>query len=202
MATEPGRSHYTILGVAPRATSKEIRIAYLNLARALHPDRVRSGSPAEQQLAERRMREVNEAYQVLGDATKRQAYDRTRSTGGPTAGTSSTGRPGAAPPPRPRPRPAGSNPERFDADPAWRDEDGRFGHDPDDDVELSPFVAFVMTRGPLIAVLLLAAFLFVATAYAGGGGDDVPIATTTTSAPCNDAPIGGVTGGSIVVEPC
>ena len=51
MGTEPSRSHYTILGVGPRATSKEIRVAYLNLARALHPDRVRSGSPAEQQLA-------------------------------------------------------------------------------------------------------------------------------------------------------
>ena len=118
MGTEPSRSHYTILGVGPRATSKEIRVAYLNLARALHPDRVRSGSPAEQQLAGRRMREVNEAYEVLKDTARRQAYDRDHgvSTARPTSGSGSgTGGASRAPggpsaatdPSRPRVRRAG-----------------------------------------------------------------------------------------------
>jgi len=202
MAAEPARSHYTILGVGPRATSKEIRVAYLNLARALHPDRVRSGSPAERQLAERRMREVNAAYDVLGDAAKRAQYDRDRST---RSGPSSS-RPSATPPRRSTTtaRPPGSpprNPERFDADPAWRDEP-HFGHQSwmDDDVEISPFVAFLLHRGPLIVVLVLAAILFIGTAYAGSPDDADPSSTTTTT--CLLTPGADGTGGSVVPDPC
>lgn len=213
MAADPGRSHYTILGVAPRATSKEIRVAYLNLARALHPDRVRSGSPGEQRLAERRMREVNEAYEVLSDTAKRQSYDRARSTspGGNAASANRTGSPtnsgssGAGPtPPRPR-----GNPERFDADPAWRDDEGRLRHQVwlDEDVEVSPLVAFLIRRGPILVAILLAVVLFIGTAYAGGPADDPadvrdPTVTTPTSQPCSGAPITGVSGGSVVVDPC
>jgi hypothetical protein len=215
MGTEPSRSHYTILGVGPRATSKEIRVAYLNLARALHPDRVRSGSPAEQQLAGRRMREVNEAYEVLKDTARRQAYDRDHgvSTARPTSGSGSgTGGASRAPggpsaatdPSRPRARPPG-NPERFDADPAWR-EQYPGGHsawmDDVDDVEVSPFVAFVLQRGPLIAVLVLAAFLFIATAYAGGGASDEPGPTAPTSIECPDPSTTSPSGGSVDVQPC
>ena len=68
---DPQRSHYRILGVADRATTKEIRVAYLNLARALHPDRYTDSPTGEKRLAERRMREVNDSYTVLSDASRR-----------------------------------------------------------------------------------------------------------------------------------
>jgi hypothetical protein len=64
----PGVTHYQLLGVAPTATMAEIRAAYLRLARRHHPDA--GGDSA-------RMRELNEAWTVLGDASRRRAYDRT-----------------------------------------------------------------------------------------------------------------------------
>jgi hypothetical protein len=207
MSTERTRSHYTILGVAPRATSKEIRVAYLNLARALHPDRVHSGSVAEQQLAERRMREVNAAYEVLGDAVRRRAYDRER---GAASSTGASARPSTPAPGRgatagsSAPRPPRGNPERFDADPSLRDDEGRIRNQVwlDEDVEVSPLVAFLIRRGPLLLVLLVAIVLFIGTAYATGPTDDPTPAPTTVVNPCNDAPINGVSGGSVVLDPC
>ena len=64
-------SHYDVLGVAPTATHEEIRVAYHEKARQLHPDRV-----GEQEDARRAMQDVNEAWRVLGDAGRRAAYDR------------------------------------------------------------------------------------------------------------------------------
>jgi curved DNA-binding protein CbpA len=71
-------SHYQTLGVPPSASADEIRTAYRNLARRLHPDRHRLRSPAEAALAERRMRDVNEAWRVLGDPDRRGRYDADR----------------------------------------------------------------------------------------------------------------------------
>ncbi|MCS7178088.1 MAG: DnaJ domain-containing protein [Anaerolineae bacterium] len=67
---------YAILGVSPLATQEEIRHAYRKLVRRFHPD---SGS--EEASAER-FQEVQEAYQVLGDIARRQAYDRRRAERG------------------------------------------------------------------------------------------------------------------------
>lgn len=214
MPTDAGRSHYVILGVGERATSKEIRVAYLNLARVLHPDRVGDGSEAERRLAERRMREVNESYEVLRDARRRAEYDRSlgSSSGGSASGGSSAGgsssrtsarEPGSRPtssgaPPR---RPAG-NPERFDANPSLRDDEGRLVHQwAEDDVELSPAVAFLIQRGPVILMVAVAVVLFILTAYAGGPKDDavVPTGPTTT---CVGVPSTVMAGGEAVQLPC
>jgi len=64
------KDYYSSLGVAKTATDKEIKQAYRKLARKHHPD-VNPGDKA----AETRFKEINEAYEVLGDAAKRKKYD-------------------------------------------------------------------------------------------------------------------------------
>jgi hypothetical protein len=68
-------THYEVLGVPPGATAAEVRRAYLHLARTHHPDRHAEGDRTEREAAEARMRSVNEAWAVLGDAARRRAYD-------------------------------------------------------------------------------------------------------------------------------
>ncbi len=70
--------HYRTLGVGSASSPDTIRRAYRDLARRLHPDHQRGGSPAERALAERRMREVNAAWAVLGDPDARRRYDASR----------------------------------------------------------------------------------------------------------------------------
>jgi curved DNA-binding protein len=64
------KDYYKTLGVAKTATEKEIKQAFRKLARKLHPD-VNPGDKT----AEARFKEVNEAYEVLGDPASRKKYD-------------------------------------------------------------------------------------------------------------------------------
>jgi len=63
------KDYYAILGVPAAASLEEIRLAYRRQARAYHPDL--STDPQ----AEERFKEINEAYDVLANSEKRQAYD-------------------------------------------------------------------------------------------------------------------------------
>src|ERR671937_2642183 len=64
------KDYYSTLGVTKNSTEKEIKQAYRKLARKFHPD-VNPGDKA----AESRFKEINEAYEVLGDPEKRKKYD-------------------------------------------------------------------------------------------------------------------------------
>jgi len=64
------KDYYSILGVAKTAPEKEIKQAYRKLARKHHPD-VNPGDKS----AEAKFKEINEAYEVLGDPAKRKKYD-------------------------------------------------------------------------------------------------------------------------------
>jgi curved DNA-binding protein len=65
------KDYYKTLGVDKNATEKEIKSAFRKLAREHHPD----VNPDDPQ-AEARFKEINEAYEVLGDSEKRAKYNR------------------------------------------------------------------------------------------------------------------------------
>ena len=64
--------YYAILQVHPSATREVIDVAYRKLASKYHPDVSTSPDAAD------KMKQLNEAYEVLTDPSKRAAYDRTR----------------------------------------------------------------------------------------------------------------------------
>jgi curved DNA-binding protein len=67
------QDYYEILGVARDADADAIKKAYRKLALKWHPDKHPEGKRAE---AEKRFKQVSEAYEVLSDADKRQRYDK------------------------------------------------------------------------------------------------------------------------------
>ena len=64
------RDYYEVLGVDKKASDAEIKSAYRKKAKKYHPDL----NPGDAE-AERNFKEVNEAYEVLSDADKKQRYD-------------------------------------------------------------------------------------------------------------------------------
>ncbi len=144
--------HYRALGVARGASPDTVRRAYRDLARRLHPDHQGPANPAERALAERRMRDVNAAWAVLGDPAERRRYDTAldRRARPPSA---------AVPPPPARPG----------------DED-----DDLDEADVAPMVGGLVRALPWVLVLAVLAFIFVFTAYARGGpGGERPADPTT-----------------------
>src|ERR1700687_4561063 len=65
------KDYYKVLGVAKKATEADIKKAYRKLAQQYHPDKNR-----DNKIAPEKFKEINEAYEVLGDKDKRQKYDQ------------------------------------------------------------------------------------------------------------------------------
>lgn len=154
-------THYQRLGLTPAASTDEVRAAYHALAKRLHPDL--AGSDAERHLAERRMREINEAWNVLRDPARRRAYDATL-VGASSARVGATaGRGGPGPAvmrgdARLRPSPYAGTPRVPDED--------------DDDPQVGPLGTMLAHHLPWVALLVVLGAIFIATAYAGSDGDD------------------------------
>src|SRR6187399_2437735 len=64
------KDYYQILGVQRTATDTDIKKAFRKLAREYHPDVAKNKKQAEE-----KFKEINEAYEVLGDPAKRKKYD-------------------------------------------------------------------------------------------------------------------------------
>jgi len=83
--TMGGRDYYTVLGLERGASQEEIKKAYRKLALRFHPDKNKEPG------AEERFKEIAEAYEVLIDKDKKQAYD-THGQGGLYEGTNDRSR--------------------------------------------------------------------------------------------------------------
>jgi len=77
-----GKDYYKVLGIDKSASEEDVKKAYRKLAREHHPDVV---SEKDKEAAEKRFKEINEAYRVLSDAEKRKMYD-TYGTADPNQG--------------------------------------------------------------------------------------------------------------------
>ena len=66
------KDYYQTLGISIDASSEDIKKAFRQLAMRYHPDR----NPANPKETEDKFKEINEAYEVLGDEQKRWQYDR------------------------------------------------------------------------------------------------------------------------------
>ena len=88
------KGYYAVFGVSEKASYKEIRHAYRQLARKYHPDRNNSA------FAEEMIKRINAAFEVLSDETKRLLYDNMKFDS-----TSSDPDPAPSPEPAPAPGP-------------------------------------------------------------------------------------------------
>jgi curved DNA-binding protein CbpA len=143
--------HYEALGVPADAGGSEIRRAYLENARRHHPDFHVGATESERAGHAARMKAVTEAWHVLGDATRRAAYDAARSGRGSGSG--------AAPDVD---VPAGKGWTPRPGDDAWIDDFGSWAADVDDLADDEIEVADGRRRvGGVVAVALFAASIFV-----------------------------------------
>eukprot|EP00918_Siedleckia_nematoides_P069954 GHVU01152495.1.p1 GENE.GHVU01152495.1~~GHVU01152495.1.p1 ORF type:complete len:227 (-),score=29.57 GHVU01152495.1:450-1130(-) len=72
MSSNKDPNYYKVLGINRNATDSEIKKSYRKLALRWHPDK----NPENKEEAEKRFKEISEAYEVLSDKDKRQVYDR------------------------------------------------------------------------------------------------------------------------------
>ena len=145
-------THYDLLGLDPGASQDEIRAAYRALARRHHPDTQHDVDAATADRSRQTMAALNAAWAVLGDPTRRRAYDAQLHRG----------RPGVPP----RPMPPTGNGNRPDSE--WRPLSD-YEDDPED-LDDEPYgnprprrPADSMVMTPVLLVLLAVALFFLST---------------------------------------
>jgi DnaJ-class molecular chaperone len=72
---------YSILGIEHNATKSEIKKAYRFLSMQFHPDKHDNTDAAAKKIAEKKFKELTEAYETLGNDEKRAAYDLNKQNG-------------------------------------------------------------------------------------------------------------------------
>lgn len=72
------KDFYSVLGLSRDASESDIKKAYRQMSKKWHPDKHKGDKDAEQ-----KFKEINEAYEVLGNAKRKQQYDQFGTTGGP-----------------------------------------------------------------------------------------------------------------------
>jgi curved DNA-binding protein CbpA len=168
-------THYDVLGVKASATPAQIRRAYYDKARELHPDGYVDRPDAELLAARRAMQDANEAWRVLRDPSARAAYDRSLR---------------AVPTPaRARPAPAAGGAD-------WLDRP--YPRRPAEPGDLS--VAFVRAA-PWVAVLVVLVAIFVFTAMARNDSADAGLVgrcVTIEDALAEEVPCNGPNEGRVV----
>jgi curved DNA-binding protein CbpA len=68
-------TYYTVLNVKETASLSEIKTAYRDLIKQVHPDTIASLAPYLRRIAEDKTKEIIEAYAVLSNSSKRRDYD-------------------------------------------------------------------------------------------------------------------------------
>merc|ERR1712136_364311 len=84
--------HYATLNVPWTASKEEIKNAFLEEAKKVHPDKVTHLDEIQRNVAAERFKRLNDAYEILGDAAKRRSYDAQRGLGAASPTTTSGAR--------------------------------------------------------------------------------------------------------------
>ena len=184
--------YYQVLGVEPDADQATIRRAYHAAARRWHPDRHSADKRTDSDRAEREIRLVNEAWEVLGDRDARLQYDRRI---GSVAAPSTSERAGVV-----------NDAGVIRIDPRLLDPKYMAARRQSQDAQLATKRSRVLTLVPLIALLGLLGAIFVFTAYARTGSNTVPPSTIPgpqlgAGIEANDC-VSVMGGGSLIERPC
>jgi len=171
-------NHYKVLNVSEDASPRVIRAAYVAAARRSHPDYFTGASADRREAAEQKMREINQAWSVLGDEHRRSRHDLGLAQGA-SGSEARRSRPAASPRPPAGPRlstradrRASLNQDSFDPRPVAPRLAAVAGHQDGRGLRMLPvgFIAlgvFTMFTGAILrqtAVITVAVILFVVAA--------------------------------------